>query len=339
MPLPQLVPYIMGLKTPVPVAGQFIEEKHGAFLTWERKGQLHWGEMPCLPGFLPLSLQEGCDLLRRLPWDKWSDLPMAQALEELWTGELPGQVRFAAETLLMSATWDNMAIDVPVNVLYAPSPKIPFDQHLKNLADLVKLWEKTSVRTIKMKIGRLPLSQESFLLKEMARRMPGVQWRLDGNRLLGAHELRLWVNSTVGINVEYFESPLKPGTSPLPGVPLGLDEEALQILEKGKAPREVKAVILRPTMLGIAQTLAMAQEAQHLGIKIVISSTYEGPVGLRALAWVHREAGGGRNIPAAGLGTWSYVSNQDNLLALCHFEDIGPFYHYSSMRFLSYNNE
>jgi len=92
------------------------------------------------------------------------------------------------------------------------------------------------------------------------------------------------------VRVEYVEEPLaEPGRlgelAGMWGLPVALDESLVGMgPEDLGGHRYVRAVVLKPTLLGgLYRTLRFAEEAKALGIKAVISSSYESGVGTGAL--------------------------------------------------------
>jgi o-succinylbenzoate synthase len=153
------------------------------------------------------------------------------------------------------------------------------------------------LRTLKVKLGRTPGELDD--LYELRRHVgPQVMIRLDANQAFTVAEAVRILPTLALISPEFLEEPVvgfelaKPrdelwDVSP---IPLALDESlqharADHALRAGGVPRSVRVLVLKPTALGgFARCLGLAELGQRLGLGVVVSHTFEGPVAWAAAA-------------------------------------------------------
>ena len=90
-------------------------------------------------------------------------------------------------------------------------------------------------------------------------------------------------------------------------LPLAIDESLLE-MDPGNllSCSGVKAVVLKPTLLGIEKTMQFAREALRVGMTPVISSAFESSVGITVLAQIASSLNQG-DVPA-GLDTLDWLA-------------------------------
>ncbi len=168
-------------------------------------------------------------------------------------------------------------------------------------------------RCIKLKVGALRWEEELALLREVRRRFPSTELRVDANGAWSPEEAPAKLAALAAAGVELIEQPLRPGqpeamaqlmdATPLP---IALDEELIA----ARTPRQRERLLdsLRPHALVIKPSLHggfsgaedWAELADARGIRWWVNSSLEGPVGHAALAeWC------GLHAPSTlhGLGT------------------------------------
>jgi len=140
-----------------------------------------------------------------------------------------------------------------------------------------------------------------------------VHLRLDANQAWSASDARAACGALQELDIEFLEEPCRASSESLhTRIPLALDE-SLRDREPGDlaalARRSSACVVVLKPMVhgGLAHCLAMARQAEALGLGVVISHSFDGPVALiaaaaLALALPTRMAQG--LAPHAGLAAW-----------------------------------
>lgn len=146
-------------------------------------------------------------------------------------------------------------------------------------------------RDLKVKLGapRQLDAELSALAASAARLGRAVSFRVDANQALDSAEVeRAWA-ALRELGIELFEEPGASSAAPLAGLPLALDE-SLQGLDVDAALERLGAssarfAVLKPTALGgLAHCWALAERAQKLAVRSVVSHCFDGPLALRAAA-------------------------------------------------------
>jgi len=272
------------------------------------RGLTGWGESTPVPGFAPP--------------ERFRAAALACARRDL-------EARRAGERLCdaLARELGARARDrVPVNALLtAEAPDA--------LATAARAAAAAGYRTLKLKIdGRVP--ERAFARVSAVRKASGpeIALRVDANRSLpdAAAALRL-LRALAPLDLEYLEEPLAPPRShPAPdpeavrrlravGVPLAADESAADpdaargLLASGT----VDVLVLKPSVLGLGEALALAGIARRTGIRLVVTSALDGAVARAAalhLAAALPEPGG-----ACGLATGDLLA--DDLAATPEVRD------------------
>jgi L-alanine-DL-glutamate epimerase-like enolase superfamily enzyme len=174
------------------------------------------------------------------------------------------------------------------------------------------------VRCFKAKIGAQGAwSEELALLRAVRQRFPEAGLRVDANRSLSPEELWQRLPALRELRLEWLEEPVRrfPAGIEWPvGVPLALDESLQSELPNERVLREhgVRAFVLKPTTLGgLVRCFELAEMAGSLGLDVVLSHAYEGPVGFSALAALSVALGPGR--PADGLDRHPGIADASSL--------------------------
>jgi O-succinylbenzoate synthase len=143
---------------------------------------------------------------------------------------------------------------------------------------------------------------------------PEALLRLDANRSWSVRDALNFMARAAEFNIEYIEEPvqdfnhlkmlLKDGS---PSLPVALDESLMQITPR-ILPRlpALKAIVIKPTLLGLDRALRFSRKAQDIGITPVISSSFESSLGLFTLASMAAGINGGQ-VPA-GLDTLDWLA-------------------------------
>jgi len=146
--------------------------------------------------------------------------------------------------------------------------------------------------TLKIKVGKQSLDNDIFIVKKVSA-ITGekIKIRLDANQAWSLNEALYFAGEISDVNIEYIEEPLKhveelPEFSQISGLPVALDESLTDYDPvTGKFPNWVKAIILKPSVIGdINRTIQFIKQAKIQNIIPVISSTFESGLTLNALA-------------------------------------------------------
>jgi O-succinylbenzoate synthase len=307
----QLRRYRLPLTAPLTLKGTEHEAREGVLVRLEdEEGRVGWGDVAPLPGFSPESLDEALSDVRRAtevfagrtPGPDWtdSDGDLHRALDAL---DLVPSARFgldlaafhlAAEVsgrTLAQAMHPDPEVTVPINALLVGAG----DEVLEDAERLVA----AGYRTLKLKVGRAALDDETVLVRALRERCPDATLRLDANQAWTMDEAIRFAEGIDGVSIDYLEEPLRdPADLPVlwydTQLPIALDEslagtdpDALQ--GKGWAT----AAVLKPTLLGgVAQTLRFAAQARALGIRPVVSGMFESGVAMRGHVALAAATGG-----------------------------------------------
>jgi O-succinylbenzoate synthase len=177
-------------------------------------------------------------------------------------------------------------ISLPVNGLFFP------DESEKSIDEQYALLKMGGYNTIKVKVGRIPEEAEIRQIRLLGEKMEGkIKLRLDGNRSLDHETLDRYSSSLEGLEIEYFEEPMK-NSSLYRKVKynIALDESVADFIndmdmESRRLPGSVKALVLKASWLkglhGLFRTIDAANSA---GRKAVLSSSFNTGAGISALA-------------------------------------------------------
>ncbi|MDF1544846.1 MAG: o-succinylbenzoate synthase [bacterium] len=176
---------------------------------------------------------------------------------------------------------------------------------------------RSGYKSLKLKLGRKSQAEEIKLVRQLIDHVPPtVLIRLDCNRTWSSEQLIEFLDRIDMTRIEYLEEPLREFSqyAELPKnvtFPLALDESLVSMSpdELTRIDR-LRALVLKPTLLGFVRTLRLARAAQEMGIGCTLSSSLESSVGTTMLAHLASALSTGRH--AAGLGTVSWFD--DDLL-------------------------
>ena len=296
----------------------------------DESGHCGWGEISPLSGFSRETIEQAGRELALLPSAITAgtippNLELLNGGLEDWLGgfNLSASVRFGLESAVLNLLTvskqmglhrlldENAGSTVAVNALLSGTRE---QIEAKANALLGK-----GYRAFKLKVGRLSLDEDIEIVAGV-RNIIGQDTllRLDANRTWDLDGALKFMQRAVQFNVDYIEEPLqsfyqlkkliKDSSAPLP---VALDESLLEIsptdLPLGPA---LKAIVIKPTLLGFEQALHFARAAQDKGITPVISSAFESSLGIATLASMAAVIDGGRT--PAGLDTLDWLA--DDLL-------------------------
>lgn len=289
--------------------GEGLDFREGVIVEALKDGVSYFGEAAPLPGFSRETLADSEEQLRHLIATA-PDLDLSSA--SVFRGNLLPSVDFALWSIFASMREDPYSDEPPRNV---PLCGLLNGEPDDMVAEAVRL-SKAGYRTLKVKVGRLGASDDAETVRRVAAATgDGVRLRLDANRAWSMSEAMQFAARIEGVvpRIESLEEPLSDATpetlrtfSEEAGIPVALDETLANvepgILDGGRYAF-VRAVVLKPQVIGAARSLAFARRASLFGAEVVVSSAYESGVGMLGLLRFARECAT-ETPPAAGLDTY-----------------------------------
>ena len=167
---------------------------------------------------------------------------------------------------------------------------------LKNvcLLDFNQFLEKENGDVIKIKIGRNSIQEdrkkiEKYLLKTK------YKFRLDGNKLFSHTDLSKLLDGIPVSRIDYIEDPFLNKSEFIKftkcnkfNVNFAFDENLDLLLSNEHLYDSVKYAIIKPNLIGgISKTIEYTEKLLGKGKKVVISSSFEGPIGISGLNKIH----------------------------------------------------
>lgn len=315
----RLYRYRLPLVSPLQLKDTTIIERTGLIVELsDSHGNTGLGESAPLPKFSgesPAEVEEELKHIRRhLPGN---DLPerIDGGFDDLLGGmPLSPSTRFGIETAILNLTAVHRGttlagllgadgIDyVKVNALLSGTR----DELLARAASLVG----DGYSCCKLKIGGISVDNAVNLIRRVRETIgDGVALRVDANRGFTLGEAIRLMRSLGPFDVEYVEEPAQNlnqlrkllGEKNL-STGVALDESLREIRPPDLSlPFPLKAIVIKPTLLGFQGACRFALAARENGIAPVISSSFETSVGSCALAALAAAAGGAAVV--AGLDT------------------------------------
>ena len=295
------------------------------------KDHTGWGEIAPLPGFSRESLEEVVSQVKGLNTSLLdSDLPDGvEALSGAFGNwlkpfKLHPSVQCGLEMAvlnllassrnipLVNLLSDKHVTDFRVNCLVIGSGETAIT-HIRNLA-------ADGYQSVKLKVGREPVKEDINLVRTLSAVIPmGVAVRLDANRAWDLDQAVAFAEGIKGARIEYVEEPLADISQLLEliartSLPVALDESLLEQSHEGYSPPEgVKALVLKPTLLGgLEKVMMLARQAKASGIKAVISSSFESSFGLACLAQLAASLGDRQTAHGLDTASWFKTDLVDN---------------------------
>jgi o-succinylbenzoate synthase len=269
----------------------------------DHAGRLALGEASPLPGLHEESLAEVEKQVAGLA-SRWKEGRPEESPLELARRlglDLPPSLAWALET-----AWRDLGDE-------APRPTAPPSAGLLDAppAHWINELESRPMRPAwKVKVGRHDLREEAAGLRALMRRHPRVEWRLDANRSLDLATALAFQRAAGAFIPAWIEEPLAdprqlPDWLRAGGWPFALDESLqddlpMELLEAAAA------WVLKPAWLGprlVEEWFGRSRRRTAAGGRgplCVVSSCFETPLGLEALARLAADAPG---RPHPGLGT------------------------------------
>jgi o-succinylbenzoate synthase len=287
------------------------------------------GEASPLPGYSPDTLEEAEIALGALDLGRVQDAlrieetsAALKAIAQLLPQRLPA-ARMGLETAALDLRARQRNLSAPELLGAAPdtSRQLAYLLGILDTAGIERLNRamRAGYQHFKIKLGAAGNIDGEVSAVRQVRRTLGARprLRLDVNGGWSQSETQRACNLLEPLDIEFVEEPCAPlaGTLGI-RVPLALDESLQGLdaedLEALARRTGASVVILKPMVLGgLSQCLELASRARSLGLKVVISHTFDGPVALLAaavlaLALPTDEAQG--LAPHPGLRAWPKVA-------------------------------
>jgi len=171
--------------------------------------------------------------------------------------------------------------------------------------------------TLKVKVGLAPIETEVAQLTEVRQLAPELELRLDANGAWSVAETAPWLAALAGLGLQWLEEPWADGLqllrTPCP-LPVAWDETLQCALSRDELARArdagLRALVLKPTSLGLPRCLELLGDAEALGLEAIASHTLDGDFGLAlglllvALGTPHLAQGLGE-----GAGEWETLGS------------------------------
>jgi O-succinylbenzoate synthase len=256
-------------------------------------GNTGWGEIAPLYGFSGETYESVLDEITKLK-QTLSSKQIPQNILNMLANYSPS-VRFGFETALLNTMASGKKLSLAGFLNPTANFKIKINALLDGshdeIIDQTKRLHNQGFKTFKLKIGRNNPDNELKLIEEIVGIIkPDGYLRLDANRMLSPVISENFFEKLSALQIEYLEEPFSSTEETTDiltkhNIPIAFDESLKEIApDELKKYNSLKAVVLKPTMLGYTKSMAYATNAISLGINPVISSSYESPVGIYILA-------------------------------------------------------
>ncbi|GAA4886348.1 o-succinylbenzoate synthase [Ferrimonas pelagia] len=268
-----LYQYRLALNTPIKFAGQTLSHRDGLLVKLEQDGQSAWGDCSPLPGFSHDSFEQNRTALTAFCHGQ-------QGIESL-----PAAARFALDSARFLLTPRRQLAPQAVPLLAGDT-----EQQLAQFKALAK-----GTALVKLKLARAPVEQEIQLLHALLALNPKLRLRIDANRGWSYEDAATFAASVPLAQIDYVEEPCAELLDSLRlyqqhKLPLALDETTQAPDYQYRSLAGVKALVLKPTVIGsLARLQSLIEAAQHDGVRCVLSSSFESNLGLAAIAAIAAE--------------------------------------------------
>lgn len=268
--------YSLALTKPLVLNGQRRTQREGLLVGID--GQ--WGEIAPLPGFSQETLAEAeAEVLACLAALERGEpasprLPSVQfgldCARRAWPEHLPEAV---APYPLLQGTPAHVMIEIEVRL---------------------KAWRAAPPERLKLKVARYPLDEELALIKRLSERLPTTRLILDANGGFSREQAMRFCAGLPAGQIDYLEEPCGELADTLTvaeatGVPFALDETLSRKRPWPPHP-QLAALVIKPTLIGtLSACQALVARARALGLRVVVSSSFESELGLGVLSRLARE--------------------------------------------------
>lgn len=290
----QLFKYSLPFLTPLKIKDKIMNVREGYLINIsDKNGNKGWGEIAPLDGFSSETKESVLSEINDIK-DTLENNQIPQDILKILNPYSPS-VRFGFESALLTLMASEKKLTLAGFLNPMANLKININALLGgNYDDVIKrtkyLYSK-GYKTFKLKIGRKNLEDEIRLIENIIEiiKQDG-KIRLDANRMLSPETTEDFFNKLSALPIDYLEEPyaskddIKELLDSLK-IPIAFDESLTEIQPTDlKDYKSLKAVVLKPTILGYTNSMAFATNAISLGIIPVISSSFESPLGIYILA-------------------------------------------------------
>lgn len=268
----------------------------------DRAGQSGVGEASPLPGYSPDQLSEVEVALQALSaerllqaLDQGDARQALMAVAEQVPEALPS-ARMALETAALDLLGQQRGLSTPALLGASPQATRPLSAligaaHEPALADAAETALSQGYGVVKVKLGApRDFSTELSGLQALAARIgKRARLRLDAGAQLTAVQVGAVWDALSGLELELFEEPGEVPERLNDVLPLALDESLQRLgsnaIEQLARARRARYLVLKPmTLGGISRCLELAELAHALGLRAVLSHSFDGPWAFRATA-------------------------------------------------------
>jgi len=268
-------------------------------------GRIGWGEASPLPGYSPDDLgaaASALDGLARMLLEFETDADPRAAVRHALA---PMQTRLArspsARCALETALLDLIGQRAERSIAWCLGgsrsyPDVGRNALLHARAGVAEIVEgargivERGVRALKVKLSardEVGLQREIGVLRAVRRALPpDFELRLDANGGWSLDEARSRLAELASLDVRYVEQPVAPERLVELGVcrtPWAADESLrLAGLPERLAAAGCAVFVLKPQVLGLVHAHDLGTRAQELGLDVVVTHLFEGPVGMAA---------------------------------------------------------
>lgn len=303
------------------------EARAGVLVGLEVEGRIAGlGEASPLPGYSDESLADAVGGLHALASTTLANARAAIAHQRFddavaALAHLVPSARAAVQTALL----DEHAVStgVPLSRLLGADgtervPAVLVASERASAPDIVERMGRA--RAVKWKVGRdqpAELAEATFFRAMVG---PSVELRFDANRALDPEQDGAFVAALAALGPCLVEEPFADvhASLALSGVQVALDE-SLRMAPELACLEGVSAIVLKPTTLGLLESLTLARRAIADGRRAIVSHTLEGPVGLAACIAVALAL----PEPSPGLDS-SYLEGREVLAELANDGSLRP---------------
>ena len=319
-----LVPYRLALREAVVWNGERRGHREGVLVRLtDPEGRTGWGDAAPLPGFSRETLEEARRALEAVgavivgrDLDAGDVLrPMGPFAQTLDVAGVPSSARFALDLALVDLAAQTLGRTLPQALHPDPAVVLPLNGLVMgDLEDAVASASRLAeqrYRAVKVKVGRAAVDDDVAAVRDVRRALPdGVALRLDANRAWTWDQAVRFAQATADLDLDYVEEPLA-AASRAPELwvdtrmPIALDETLQEPGGAAAVRGWAQAVVLKPTLVGgLMAALRLAAAARAIGVRSVLSASFESGVGLRGVAALAAATG----AEPAGLDTYRWLA-------------------------------
>ena len=324
-------PYKFQMARPFVVAGELLSCREGVIVeVIDRKGRHGLGEAAPLPGISAESLKKAVHQLKCLTrdWTGRSFPDTARALclqlqKDLDRQLLAPSVIFAMESALVSLTASVRGISAAEFLGTHPPKAVRSACLIQGDPGTVRAYgakyAAEGFTVFKLKVGskNIPLDIQKVDVLREAIGFDG-KIRLDANAAWSLNEAVAFASVIGKAGIDFIEEPCRDENDnekffQRTDMPWAIEaHSSRRSLEDWEGARGLKAMIIKPMLCGgINAFLAIRETAHQAGVKVIVSSLFESPVGLRILFNLAALTG-----ETCGLGTADWTGPQAAALSV-----------------------